>query len=1038
MATEASFTDTQGHWAETAIERWVGYGVVQGKGDGIFDPDANMTRAEMAQMYVTLLNLTEKADISKFTDVPADAWYADAIAKCVAAGILTGTGADTVSPLDTVTREQMFVTFGRALGIAPLSSTDATFADLNQVSDWAKSTIYAMIEAGYVDGTGDNLLEPQAKITRASVVTLLDKTIAGYGFQENTTVKADPENGLVLVVSDGVTVSGTVGDVVVTQGAADGKVTLKGASVNGTVTLSAPDAELRITGNAKVKEVVITAEAENAEVIVDKGSSVESVITEGKGTTVSGQGTVTEVEAAEGSSNVKVTTPGTKVVNNSSEVVTMNKGTVQPGETGTTSKPSTGGGSSVVTTASVESYEQLKAALENANITTITLAADFQLPETIEIPQGKTMTLDLNGHHITVPDAVDNRSIYAIENYGTLTIRDTSADADGSISSRGVQNLAGGTMYMESGTIKSIDSNGGGAAVWNEGTFNMTGGTLAFTGEKQGNSAGAPFNNRPGANATITGGQLVSPLSCIFSSGTLYVKDIAMTSSTDYWMTVKVEAGEAVLENVTIHTTNGGCLENAGGTVTLKGCHFTQSVVGDPVWNSVAVATSTGGSTTVESGTYTGAAAAAYVYNSGGTITIQDGTFASASATVLKADNSTEDWSSDIVVNGGSFAGGYAIGKTNASLAISGGTFNVDPTEYVVDTSVFSKNDNIWTVTPSDKLTTGVTIGGIAGYEHTMFATVQDAYNEISPKVEELAGLGQETATTAEFDAFFTDGGKITWTIYGKQTVDNELLFSFGRQASYYNNERSIVGIEIKGGNDTAELLLNTGIKNLYNWWGENVPTAYLSFRDLTLTQGTSLTQMTFTGGTYGYTYNLSVVDCVINGKIYIYWHNDLDLTVTGCTFNNTLGENGSYALFVQGDFPGTVTFSDNAVDGYTRGVNFQRNQTDFIIERNTFRNNSEVDRAALQLTTAKSFTVRDNVFESSIQSNAIWFHDVFNNAQTLLTGNKIYSAYSVSGYKTEYTNITAYNNDVTPTQCWEKEATGPSDCLLNLTGTSV
>ena len=47
--------------------------VVQGKGHGIFDPDANMTRAEMAQMYVTLLNLTEKADISK---LEANGWKA--------------------------------------------------------------------------------------------------------------------------------------------------------------------------------------------------------------------------------------------------------------------------------------------------------------------------------------------------------------------------------------------------------------------------------------------------------------------------------------------------------------------------------------------------------------------------------------------------------------------------------------------------------------------------------------------------------------------------------------------------------------------------------------------------------------------------------------------------------------------------------------------------------------------------------------------------------------------------------------------------
>ena len=42
--------DTEGHWAESAIERWSGYGVVEGRGDGTFAPEAELSRAEMAQV----------------------------------------------------------------------------------------------------------------------------------------------------------------------------------------------------------------------------------------------------------------------------------------------------------------------------------------------------------------------------------------------------------------------------------------------------------------------------------------------------------------------------------------------------------------------------------------------------------------------------------------------------------------------------------------------------------------------------------------------------------------------------------------------------------------------------------------------------------------------------------------------------------------------------------------------------------------------------------------------------------------------------
>lgn len=341
LAAEPSFADTKGHWAESAIERWSDYGVVTGLGDGTFAPDAELTRAEMAQVYVNLFKLTEKADISIFIDIPAGAWYADAVAKCVAAGILNGTSGTTFSPLAPVTREQMFAAFGRALGIAPAETTNSTLYDLGQVSDWAQGTVNALLNAGYVTGTTGNTLLPLADIDRASVVALLDKSVAGYGSQLGATVSAAGRDGLVLVVSGGVTVTGQVGDLVIAQSAAEGTVQLADATVTGTVTLSAPSVKLNITGSSQVEKLVVSAQAGDAEISVEKGASVSALTTEAQGTTVSGQGTVSRVEAAEGSGNVTVTTTGTAIVNNGSSSVITGTGEVKPGSTA-----STGGGSS--------------------------------------------------------------------------------------------------------------------------------------------------------------------------------------------------------------------------------------------------------------------------------------------------------------------------------------------------------------------------------------------------------------------------------------------------------------------------------------------------------------------------------------------------------------------------------------------------------------------------------------------------------------------------------------------------------------------
>lgn len=327
--------------------------------------------------------------------------------------------------------------------------------------------------------------------------------------------------------------------------------------------------------------------------------------------------------------------------------------------------------------------------------------SDIEFGEKLIVKEDDRVTLDLNGKNITVPAAVNGSSIYLMDNYGELTITDNSTGGGGSISSRGILNTPNAKIFMRGGRVNSIDSNGGGAAIWNEGFLEMTGGTLAFTGEKNGNNAGAPLVNSEKGEVIITGGQLLSDYMCVFAQGQsrTVLKNITLSSNTSYFMTVKVMKPAIVdIENVTISTQNGGCLENAGGTVTLKNCNFTQTVEGNPMWNSVAIAVSNGGTTTVESGVYSGAVAAGYIYNSGGTLNINGGTFV-GETTVLKADQSTKDVDSVINVNGGEFTGGYTVGASKAAINIFAGEFSEDPIAYVDENSTSVQQDDKFIVT---------------------------------------------------------------------------------------------------------------------------------------------------------------------------------------------------------------------------------------------------------------------------------------------------------------------------------------------------
>ena len=221
-----SYADTNGHWAESSIERWSSYGIIQGS-NGQFDPNGQLTCAQLATILAKLLKLPAAKDAG-FSDNKADAWYYDASNRCAAAGILNGNGDGTVTPEAPITRERAMVMLGRALGIEPIREPDLTkYTDAAKVAPYAQGMVAAMIETGIVGGVTAGELAPQDNINRASTVTILDRAISTYADEAGATVKADGK-GIVLVVAENVKITGAPEGtkIVVADGAT-------GLSVNG-------------------------------------------------------------------------------------------------------------------------------------------------------------------------------------------------------------------------------------------------------------------------------------------------------------------------------------------------------------------------------------------------------------------------------------------------------------------------------------------------------------------------------------------------------------------------------------------------------------------------------------------------------------------------------------------------------------------------------------------------------------------------------------------------------------------------------------
>ena len=334
-AVEPTYGDTAGHWAESSIERWSGHGIIQGS-NGLFDPNGQLTCAQLATILAKLLKLPAAKDAG-FTDNTADAWYYDAINRCAAAGILNGNGDGTVTPEAPISRERAMVMLARVLGIEPIRKPDLTkYTDAAQVSAYAQGYVAALIEAGIVGGVTADELAPQDNITRASTVTILDRAIDTYADEAGATVKADGK-GIVLVVADDVTVTGSVDKLLVP--ANDIEVTVKGSkniddiTVSGdnskvildnasadNVTLDGEKCAVETKNGAKIDNVIVTENAPGATVDVGSGTIVGNVENHAEDATVTGSGTVKKVESDK---DITVKTKDTDVKNIGDEKITV-------------------------------------------------------------------------------------------------------------------------------------------------------------------------------------------------------------------------------------------------------------------------------------------------------------------------------------------------------------------------------------------------------------------------------------------------------------------------------------------------------------------------------------------------------------------------------------------------------------------------------------------------------------------------------------------------------------------------------------------
>ena len=186
----SGFTDVPADaWYTEAVEYVTEKGLMNGTGESAFAPLMNLSRSMMAQIFYNMEQRPETGGSNPFTDVSDGTWYTDAVIWAAEQEIVNGYGG-AFQPDGNITREQLAAMLYRYAAHKQMNvtaSTDALnqFADGDKVSGWAEDAVAWAAEAGILTGKTGGLLDPQGTATRAEVAVILMRFVQGGEQQSN-------------------------------------------------------------------------------------------------------------------------------------------------------------------------------------------------------------------------------------------------------------------------------------------------------------------------------------------------------------------------------------------------------------------------------------------------------------------------------------------------------------------------------------------------------------------------------------------------------------------------------------------------------------------------------------------------------------------------------------------------------------------------------------------------------------------------------------------------------------------------------------
>lgn len=180
-ASAAAFSDVAADaWYAQAVEEVTAAGLMNGVSADAFAPDAEVTRGMVVAVLWRLAGSPQAETAASFPDVTAGDYYAEAVAWAQSAGIAAGRADGTFGGSAPVTREELAVflcRYSQHMGQQTAEGVLDQYADAGDIQSWALEGMAHAVGAGLITGLEGNILDPGGTATRAQLAVILQRLL---------------------------------------------------------------------------------------------------------------------------------------------------------------------------------------------------------------------------------------------------------------------------------------------------------------------------------------------------------------------------------------------------------------------------------------------------------------------------------------------------------------------------------------------------------------------------------------------------------------------------------------------------------------------------------------------------------------------------------------------------------------------------------------------------------------------------------------------------------------------------------------------